>query len=84
MEIIEISNSGSPVKTGYIANGGWNWSYPAIGKIAGTAGNLERWVIGYKDKWESLKDSHVEESFRWESLVETRDSAWEWLESQAS
>lgn len=83
-EITEITTSCSPVSTGSIANGGWNWSYPAIGKVAGTAGNLERWSIGHKEKWESLRDSHIEESFSWDSLVETRESAWEWLDSQAS
>ena len=85
MKIIEVNTKCSPVSTGYIANGGWNWSYPAIGKVAGTAGNLERWAIGHKEKWESLKDSSkTEENFFWDSMVETRESAWEWFDSQAS
>ena len=84
-KIIEITTSCSPTSTGSIANGGWNWSYPAIGKVAGTAGNLERWAIGYKEKWEGLHDPEkTEENFFWDSLVETRESAWEWLDSQAS
>ena len=83
-EVEEIVTSCCPVATGHIANGGWNWSYPAIAKVAGTAGNLERWAVGYKNKWESLKDSHEEENFFWDSLFETRESAWEWLDSQAS
>ena len=84
MKVVNITTSCSPVSTGYIANGGWNWSYPAIGKVAGTAGNLERWATGHKEKWESLKDSHEEEKYVWDSLDSTRESAWEWLDSQAS
>ena len=81
VNVVNVVTSCSPVSTGYIANGGWNWSYPAIGKVAGTAGNLERWAVGHKEKWESLEDSSkTEESFFWDSLVETRESAWEWLE----
>ena len=83
-EVTEITTSCSPVSTGSIANGGWVWSYPAIAKVAGTAGNLEKWCIGYKEKWESLDSSKTEENFFWDSMVETRESAWEWLDSQAS
>ena len=84
MRVVDITASCSPVSTGHIANGGWNWSYPAIGKVVGTAGNLERWAVGYKNKWESMDSAKTEESFSWDSLVETRESAWEWLDSQAS
>ena len=84
MKVVEITTSCNPVSTGYIANGGWNWSYPAIGRVAGTAGNLERWATGYKIKWESMDSAKTEESFSWDSMVETRESAWEWLDSQAS
>ena len=84
-EVVEITTSCSPVETGYIANGGWNWSYPAIAKVAGTAGNLERWVTGYKEKWEDLNDSSkTEESFWWDSLNETWESASEWFDSKVS
>ena len=79
-EIIDITTSCSPVSTGYIAKGGWNWSYPAIGKVAGTAGNLEKWVTGYLDVWESIKDPSKEERiFRW-GLPGSKESAWEWFE----
>ena len=84
IDVIETTTSCSPVETGYIANGGWNWSYPTIGKVAGTAGNLERWAIGYKQKWEAFDSTEEKESFFWDSLIETRESAWEWLDSQAS
>ena len=81
MEIINITTSCSPVSTGYIANGGWNWSYPAIGKVAGTAGNLEKWVTGYVDTWVSLKDPSKEERvFRWE-VSGSKETAWEWFEN---
>ena len=83
-EVTEITTSCSPVSTGSIANGGWVWSYPAIAKVAGTAGNLERWAVGHKEKWESMDPAKTEESFSWDSQVETRESAWEWLDSQAS
>ena len=83
-KIIKITSSCSPTGTGTIAAGGWVWYYPAIGKVAGTAGNLEKWVTGYKEKWESLEDSHVEEEFSWYSQTETEESALEWLDSQAS
>ena len=83
INITTITTSCSPVSTGYIANGGWNWSYPAIGRVAGTAGNLERWAIGHKEKWEAFSGK-TEESFTWDSQVETRESAWEWLDSKAS
>ena len=84
-EVTEITSGCSPVSTGTITFGGWVWYYPAIGKVAGTAGNLEKWVTGYKEKWESLKDSSVwEESFNWSSQLKTREEAWEWLDSQAS
>ena len=85
MRVVDITASCSPVETGHIANGGWNWSYPAIGRVSGTAGNLERWAVGYKIKWEDMHNpAKTEESFSWDSLVETRESAWEWLDSQAS
>ena len=48
MEVRLMMKSSSPVATGYIAHGGWNWSYPAIAKVAGTAGNLEKWVNNRK------------------------------------
>ena len=83
MEVINITTRCCPVSTGSIANGGWVWSYPAIAKIAGTAGNLERWATGYKIKWEAFSGK-TEESFTWDSQVETRESAWEWLDSKAS
>ena len=78
--IIDITTRCSPVKTGYFAKGGWNWSYPAIGKVAGTAGNLEKWVTGYLDVWESSKDPSKEErNFRW-GIPGSKESAWEWFE----
>ena len=84
-EVTEVTSSCSPVSTGSIANGGWVWSYPAIARVAGTAGNLEKWVTGYKEKWESLKDpAETEESFSWDSQFKTREDAWEWLDSQVS
>ena len=84
MKIVSITTNCNPVKTGYIAGGGWNWSYPAIGKVAGTAGNLERWVTGYEDVWVSLEDpSEEERNFRW-GFPGSKESAWEWLDSQAS
>ena len=80
-EVVEITTSCSPVATGTIYAGGWNWSYPTIGKVAGTAGNLERWVIGYEDLWQDNDDPSKEErTFRWISDVESYDSASEWLE----
>ena len=83
-EIIEITTNCSPVATGYIANGGWNWSYPAIGKVAGTAGNLEKWVTGYMDLWQDAKDPSKEErNFRWYT-PEGKESAWEWFDSHAA
>ena len=82
-EIIDITTSCSPVSTGYIANGGWVWSYPAIGKVAGTAGNLEKWVTGYMDLWQDAKDPSKEErTFRWYT-PEGKESAWEWYDKQA-
>lgn len=79
-EVTEVTSKCCPVSTGSIENGGWVWSYPAIARVAGTAGNLEKWVTGYKEKWESLNDpSETEESFRWGNPV-TREAAWEWLE----
>ena len=84
MEIIDITTSCSPVSTGYIANNGWNWSYPAIGKVAGTAGNLERWVTGYEDLWQDINDPSKEErSVRWRFPC-IKEDAWEWFDSQAS
>ena len=84
MKIINVTTSCSPVATGYIANGGWNWSYPAIAKVAGTAGNLEKWVTGYEDLWQDINDSSKEERvFRWE-VSGSKEEAWEWLDSQAS
>ena len=84
MKVVNITTSCSPVSTGYITSNGWNWSYPAIAKVAGTAGNLERWVTGYKDLWEDLHDpSKTEESFRWE-VSGSKETAWEWFDSQAS
>ena len=83
-KIINVTTKCSPVSTGYIANSGWNWSYPAIGKVAGTAGNLEKWVTGYMDLWQDAKDPYKEErTFRWYT-PESKESAWEWLDSQAS
>ena len=82
MEMESVTVSCSPVETGAVYAGGWVWNYPAIAKVAGTAGNLERWAIGYKQKWED--SSKTEESFWWDSLNETRESAWEWLDSQNS
>lgn len=80
-DVIDVRSSCSPVETGYIADGGWNWSYPAIAKVAGTAGNLERWAIGYEDLWQDINDPSKEErTFRWMSDVESYDSASEWLE----
>ena len=76
----DVVTSCSPVATGYIANGGWNWSYPAIAKVAGTAGNLEKWVTGYEDLWQDINDPSKEErSFRWDEPT-SRESAWEWFE----
>ena len=80
MEVVNITTSCSPVSTGHIINGGWNWSYPAIGKVAGPAGNLERWITGYLDVWEDIKDPSKEEcTFRWE-VSGSKESAWEWFE----
>ena len=80
MKIIEITTNCSPVATGYIANGGWNWSYPAIAHVAGTAGNMEKWVTGYEDLWQDINDPSKEErSFRWESPC-SKEAAWEWFE----
>ena len=84
MTMTEMTISCSPVETGAVYAGGWVWNYPAIAKVAGTAGSLERWAIGYKNKWESFDSSQTEENFFWDSLNETRESAWEWLDSQAS
>ena len=84
INITTITTSSSPVSTGYIANGGWNWSYPAIAKVAGTAGNLEKWVTGHKDLWEDIHNpAKTEESFSWYDPV-SKEAAWEWLDSQAS
>lgn len=83
-EVTEVTSKCSPVETGYIANGGWNWSYPAIARVAGTAGNLEKWVTGFKDVWEDINDpSKTEESFRWGNPG-NREAAWEWLDSKVS
>ena len=80
IDVIETTTSCSLVETGYIANGGWNWSYPAIGKVAGTAGNLEKWVVGYMDLWQDARDPYKEErSFRW-GEPQSRESAWKWFE----
>ena len=80
MEVVNITTRCNPVSTGHIADGGWNWSYPAIGKVAGTAGNLERWVTGYLDVWKDIRDPSKEErSFRWEVLGSFL-TAWEWFE----
>ena len=80
-EVTEVTSKCSPVSTGSIENGGWVWSYPAIGKVAGTAGNLERWVTGFKVSWQDLNDpAKTEESFSWVSDTESEDSASEWLE----
>ena len=80
-EVIEITSSCSPVSTGSIINGGWVWSYPAIARVAGTAGNLEKWVTGYKEVWEDLNDpAKTEESFCWGNPC-NREAAWEWLEN---
>ena len=81
MEVMEVNTSCSPVSTGYIANGGWNWSYPAIAKVAGTAGNLEKWVTGYKDLWQDINDPSKEEiDFRW-GVPCSKEDAWEWFDS---
>ena len=80
MEVVSITTSCSPVSTGHIDNGGWNWSYPAVGKVAGTAGNLEKWVTGYEDLWQDINDPSKEErSFRW-GFPESKETAWEWFE----
>lgn len=80
MKVVDITTSCSPISTGHITNGGWNWSYPAIGRISGTAGNLEKWVTGYVDTWVSIKDPSKEErTFRWESPC-SKETAWEWFE----
>ena len=82
MKVVNITTSSSPVSTGHIADGGWNWSYPAIAKVAGTTGNLERWVTGYLDVWQNSKDPSKEErSFRWE-VSGSKETAWEWFESR--
>ena len=84
MKVINVTTSCSPVSTGHIAHGGWNWSYPAVGKVAGTAGNLEKWVTGYIDVWEDIKDSSKEERvFRW-GFPGSKETAWEWFDSQTS
>ena len=84
MEVVSITTSCSPVSTGHIENGGWNWSYPAVGKVAGTAGNLEKWVTGYEDLWQDINDPSKEErSFRW-GLPGSKETAWDWFDSQAS
>ena len=83
-KIVDVTTSCSPVSTGYIANNGWNWSYPAIAKVAGTAGNLERWVTGYEDLWQDINDPSKEErSFRWE-VSGSKEAAWEWFDSHAA
>ena len=82
-EVTEVTSSCCPVKTGSIANGGWVWSYPAIAKVSGTAGNLEKWVTGFKDVWEAVNSPETEESFRWGN-PSTPKEAWEWFNSQAS
>ena len=83
-EVTEVTSSCCPVETGSVANGGRVWSYPAIAKVAGTAGNLEKWVTGFKEVWEDLNDpAETEESFSWGNPV-TREAAWEWLDSRAS
>ena len=72
---------GCPVSTGHIESNGWVWSYPAIARVAGTAGNLEKWVTGFKTVWEDRLDpSKTEESFRWGKPT-TPKMAWEWFES---
>ena len=84
MKYDEIRSSCSPVSTGYFAGGGWNWSYPAIAKVAGTAGNLEKWVTGYMDLWQDAKDPSKEErTFRWYT-PESKETAWEWFDSHAA
>ena len=74
--------SASPTEAGYVLAGGWNWFYPAIGKVKGTAGNLERWVTGYKHEWESIYDSHEKET-TWEWFgTSSKDSAFDWYDNQ--
>ena len=81
LKIINVTTKCSPVATGHIAHGGWNWSYPAIAKVAGTAGNLEKWVTGYEDLWQDINDPSKEERiFRWGSPC-SKEAAWEWLDS---
>ena len=85
MEVMEVNTSCSPVSTrSHFVGNGWNWSYPAIAKVAGTAGNLEKWVTGYEDLWQDINDpSKVERSFRW-GFPESKETAWEWFDSQSS
>lgn len=78
---VEIMSKCSPTKAGSIFAGGWNWFYPAIGKVAGTAGNLERWVTGYKHEWESIYDSHKETTWEWD-WTGSKAEAFDWYNNQ--
>ena len=80
-EVTEVTSKCCPVSTGSIESNCWVWTYPAIARVAGTAGNLEKWVTGYKEIREPLNDpSETEESFWWGNPC-SREDAWEWFES---
>jgi hypothetical protein len=82
MKIVEIMSKCSPTGAGTVFSGGWNWFYPAIGKVAGTAGNLERWVTGYKRTWESIYDSHdTETTWEWSDTC-SKAEAFDWYDKQ--
>ena len=80
-EVTEVTSKCCPVSTGSIESNCWVWRYPAIARVAGTAGNLEKWVTGYKERREAINGSpKTEESFWWDSPV-SREAAWEWFEN---
>lgn len=53
MNIIDIVEKCNPTGAGCIMAGGWTWSRAVIGRVEGTAGNLARFVTGFKHEWQA-------------------------------
>lgn len=82
MTVVDIITKCNTTEPGCVMAGGWTWSRAAIGRVAGTAGTLARFVTGFKREWQDLNDpSHWEEKYQWFE-PESEQSAWEWFENQ--
>ena len=81
-EILEkLEIGGRSVGVGCIYEGGWNWLHPAIGHIKGTAGTLDKWVIGYERTYRPFNGDSEEIFFEWQGQFVTQEEAENWLNS---